>query len=181
VVNYDGSGDTTAALAFSGAGIEIANLQINCTEAIPAIYAPTADGCWIHGCVIKGDGTNCTNGIQINNCKSNIIEDNLILGCVTNGMVFGTPGTGDNYFINSRVRWNYILGSPAVGIYVDADAVATAANASFIHQNFIAGTATIGIHQDNAAAYCLIADNWIQATTAVTDDAAGAADNHTAS
>ena len=38
VINYDGAIASTAVVAFSGAGLEIANICINCNKAIPALY-----------------------------------------------------------------------------------------------------------------------------------------------
>ena len=56
-----------------------------------------------------------------------------------------------------------------------------AGDGSIIAHNYIVGTCTIGIHQAAAGAYVLIADNWVQASTAITDAGSGNCDNHTAS
>lgn len=179
VINYDGASDSSCAFGFTGAGIELANLQINCTEAIPALWVPSpGDGCWIHGLKIKGDGTNCTYGIHWPNFKSSVIEDCYIEGA---GTGIEITGGADCYFIASSIRNNLISGNGAVGIHVGSAITASADMGSEIFRNRIIGNPTIGIHQEAAGAHILIADNHIKASTAVTDAASYSSDNHTAS
>lgn len=182
VINYDGSQDTTCVMGFSGgSGCSMQNLQINCTEAIPAVFLGTWDGCYLNNLVIKGDGTNCTHGIIGYNVKQSLIENCRISGCDI-GIEVGVTGFADDtYFLNSEIRDCRISGNGTAGIRVNSNAVCAVPYGSYIHQNLIVGSFTTGIHQDAAGAYVLVSDNWIQATTAVTDDGTGAADNHTAS
>ena len=181
VVNYDGSSGAPAAMAFSGAGCSIQNIQINMTEAYPALYMSVMDGCLLRNITCKGDGTNATIGIWVPNMKESVIDNCHIHDFQTAGIHVGQGDGGDTYFCTSEIKNCKISGDTGTGILVHANAVASAALGSFIHQNKIVGTMTTGIHQDHNAAYVLISDNWIQATTAVTDDGTGAADNHTAS
>ena len=179
VLNKDGAVTTTAVIGVTGAGIEIAGLQIHNEAAIPTLYMPTpGDGCWIHDCFFDQDDTNVTYGIQIDDCRNCIIENNRIFGFQTAGIKVGSNGT---WFRNSIIQNNHIAGSTGKGIYVPSGTIAGAKDGSVIRSNTIVGTATTGIHQESAGAYILIADNWIQAGTALTDAGSGDADNHTAS
>lgn len=179
VINKDGAVATTAVMGVTGAGIEIAGLQFHNEEAIPTLYMPTpGDGCWIHDCFFDQDDTNATIGIQIDDCRNCIIENNRIFDFQTAGIQVGSNGA---WFRNSIIRNNHIAGSTGKGIYVPTGTIAGAADGSVIKGNTIVGTTTTGIHQEAAGAYVLIADNWIQAGTALTDAGTGDADNHTAS
>lgn len=179
VINKDEAVTTTCVVGFTGAGIEIANLQIHNAAAIPCLYVPTpGDGCWIHDNFIDNDDTNATYGIQIDDCRNSIIENNRIFGFQTAGIKLGSNGT---WFRNSIVQNNHISCTTGKGIYVPSGAIAGAHDGSSIKSNSIMGTATIGIHQESAGAYVLVADNWVQATTPITDAGTGAADNHNAS
>lgn len=179
VINKDGAVTTTAVMGVTGAGIEIAGLQIHNEAAIPTLYMPTpGDGCWIHDNFFDQDDTNATYGVQIDDCRNSIIENNRIFGFQTAGIKVGSNGT---WFRNSIIRYNHIAGSTGVGILVPTGTIAGAKDGSVILSNMIVGTATTGIHQQAAGAYVLIADNWIQAGTALTDAGTGSADNHTAS
>lgn len=179
VVNKDGAVATTAVMGVTGAGIEIANIQFHNEEAIPTLYMPTpGDGCWIHDCFFDQDDTNATFAIQITDCRNCIIENNRIFDFQTAGIQVGSNGT---WFRNSIIRNNHIAGSTGIGIYVPTGTICGAADGSLIKSNTIVGTITTGIHQQAAGAYVLIADNWIQAGTAITDAGTGDADNHTAS
>lgn len=180
VINKDEAVTTTCVVGFTGAGIEIAGLQIHNVSAIPTLYVPTpGDGCWIHDNFIDGDDTNVTYGIQVADCRNSIIENNRVFGAVTAGISVGTDGT--TWFRNSRVTGNHVAGTTGIGIQVPASTICGAGDGSIIAHNYIVGTCTTGIHQASAGAYVLVADNWVQATTAVTDAGTGAADNHTAS
>jgi len=181
VVNYDGSSGSPAAMAFSGAGCSIQNIQINMATAYPALYLSVFDGCLLKNVTLKGDGTNATIGIWGANVKESVIDSCHVHDFQTAGIHVGQGDGGDTYFCTSEIKNCKVSGDGTTGIMVHANAVATAALGSFIHQNKIVGTCTTGIHQDAAGAYVLISDNWIQAGTAVTDDGTGAADNHTAS
>ena len=179
VINKDEAVTTTCVVGFTGAGIEIANLQIHNAAAIPTLFVPTpGDGCWIHDCYLDGDDTNATYGIDFEDCRNSIIENNRIFNHVTAGIKLGANGT---WFRNSQVMGNHISGSQGKGIDVASGAIASAGYGSIIAHNYIMGTCLIGIHQQNAGAYVLVADNWVQATTPVTDAGTGAADNHNAS
>ena len=179
VVNKDEAVTTTCVFGFTGAGIEIAGFDIRNAAAIPTLYAPSAgDGCWIHDNLIDGDDTNVTYGIQMADCRNSRIENNRIFNCVTAAISVGSSGA---WFRNSIVQSNHIAGSQGIGIQVPAGTICGAGYGSRISHNYIMGTCATGIHQAVAAAYVLVADNWVQATTAVTDAGTGAADNHTAS
>ena len=179
VINKNEAVTTTCVVGFTGAGIEIANLQIHNAAAIPSLYVPTpGDGCWVHNNFIDGDDTNATIGIDWEDCRNSIIENNRIFNHVTCGIQLGDNGT---WFRNSQVIGNHIGASQGKGIDVVSGAICGAGFGSLIAHNYVMGTATIGIHQQNAGAYVLIADNWVQATTPVTDAGTGAADNHNAS
>lgn len=179
VINKDEAVTTTCVVGFTGAGIEIANLQIRNAAAIPTLYVPSpGDGCWIHDCFLDGDDTNATYGIAIDDCRNTIIENNRIYNHVTAGIQCGASG---GYFRNSHVIGNTISGTQGRGIVVPTGVTCSAGFGSVIAHNYIIGTCAVGIHNYVAAAYVLIADNWIQATAAVTDAGTGACDNHTAS
>lgn len=179
VINKDEAVTTTCVFGFTGAGIEIANLQIHNAAAIPTLFVPTpGDGCYVHDCYIDGDDTNATIGIDWNDCRNSVISNNRIFNHVTCGIQLGANGT---WFRNSKVEWNHIAGSQGKGIDVVSGAICGAGFGSSIMHNTIVGTCATGIHQQNAGAYVLIGDNWVQATATVTDAGTGAADNHDAS
>ena len=179
VINKDEAVTTTCVVGFTGVGIEIAGLQIRNAAAIPTLYAPTpGDGCWIHDNFIDGDDTNATNGIDLPDCRNNVVENNRIFNHVTTGILLGSNGT---WFRNSIVRYNHIAGSQGKGIDVASGAICSAGYGSSIMSNTIIGTCSVGIHQQNAGAYILIGDNWVQASATVTDAGSGSADNHDAS
>lgn len=178
VINKNEAVTTTCVVGFTGAGIEIAGLQIRNAAAIPTLWAPSpGDGCWIHDCFLDGDDTNATYGIAIDDCRNTIIENNRVYNMVTAGIQCGATG---GYFRNSHVRYNTISGTQGRGIVVPTGVTCSAGFGSVIAHNYIMGTCAVGIHNYVAGAYVLIADNWIQATAAVTDAGTGAADNHTA-
>jgi hypothetical protein len=179
VINKDEAITTTCVVGFTGAGIEIAGLQIHNAAAIPTLYIPTpGDGCWIHDNVLDGDDTNATYGIDWPDVRNAFIENNRIFNHVTAGMRLGSNG---KWCRNSQIKWNHIAGSQGKGIYVPSGTICSAGYGSSIMHNTIVGTCTIGIHQESAGAYILVGDNWVQATTPVTDAGTGAADNHNAS
>lgn len=179
VINKDEAVTTTCVVGFTGAGIEIAGLQIHNAAAIPSLYVPTpGDGCWVHDCYVDGDDTNATIGIDWEDCRNSVIENNRIFNHVTCGIQLGSSGT---WFRNSQVLNNHIAGSQGKGIDVVSGAICGAGFGSIIKSNCIIGSCSIGIHQQNAGAYILIADNWVQASTTITDAGTGAADNHDAS
>lgn len=179
VINKDEAVTSTAVVGFTGAGIEIANLQIHNAAAIPAIYVPTpGDGCYVHDCVIDNDDTNATYGIQWPDCRHSRIEYNKIIDFQTAGISVGGSGV---WFRQSEIVGNKIAGSTGIGIEVATGTICTARQGSLIGHNHIIGTCIVGIHQKQAGIYVLIADNWIQAVTAVTDAGTGNCDNHTAS
>lgn len=179
VINKNAAVTTTCVFGFTGGGIEIAGIQIHNEAAIPTLWSPTpGDGCWIHDCVIDGDDTNATYGIEIVDCRNMLIENNRLFNFVTAAIKVGHTG---KYFRNSQVRWNHIAGSQGIGILVPLGVTCAAGYGSIIAHNYIIGTCLVGIHQQEAGAFVLVADNWVQATTAVTDAGTGAADNHAAS
>lgn len=178
VINKDEAVTTTCVVGFTGAGIEIAGLQIHNAAAIPTLWSPTpGDGCWIHDCIIDGDDTNTAYGIEIDDCRNTIIENNRLFNFTTAAIQVGSNGT---WFRNSQIIGNHISGTQGRGIIVPTGTIAGAGYGSIIAHNYIMGTCAVGIHQYAAGAYILIADNWIQATAAVTDAGTGACDNHTA-
>ena len=179
VINKDEAVTTTCVVGFTGAGIEIAGLQIHNAAAIPALYVPTpGDGCYVHDNVIDNDDTNATYGIQWPDCRHSLIENNKIIDFQTAGISVGGSGV---WFRQSMIRGNHIMGATGIGIEVATGTICAANQGSVIASNYVVGSCTVGIHQKVAGAYVLIADNWIQATTALTDAGSGDADNHTAS
>lgn len=180
VINKSEAVTTTCVFGFTGAGIEIANLWIHNAAAIPTMYVPTpGDGCYIHDCVFDGDDSNATYGIQWLDCRNSVIANNRVYGHVTAGIAVGNGGA--TWFRNSIIRDNVVATTATSGIIVVAATICGAGDGSVIKSNCVIGTATTGIHQDSAGAYVLVADNWVQAGTTVTDDGTGASDNHDAS
>ena len=104
VINYDDAITADYVMAFSGAGLEIANICIQSTKAIPILYlADTSDAVYVHDCWIKGDNSKTvTIGIQ-GNIKNSIIENNIINGCIT-----GINIANGAWFNNTIVRKNKI-------------------------------------------------------------------------
>jgi hypothetical protein len=167
VINYDGAQDTTAVIAFSGSGLEIAGFCINNAEAIPALYlSDVSDAVWIHDNWIKGDGTNSTVGIDCS-IKNSVIENNII-----NGHTTGINVGAGLWFNNSIIRNNKIT-NVTNGITINATAVCTE---SEISHNAVIGTASI---VNSSSTDILIYGNWTK--PAVSDGGATAGDNTTLS
>ena len=180
LVNYDGAVSTTAVFGFSGSGIEVANLHIHCTEAIPALYMAGGDNNYVHDCVIECDGTNCTYGIHSISMKGSRIENCVITSAKTAGIF--CDGGADRYCINGGISGNQIYSgvSNSKGIYIES--TMTCYNFA-VDRNFIqlsSGTSCKGI--DNDATGVLITDNyvWVPASaTAIEDAGSGTIGNHT--
>lgn len=161
-INYDGATAATAALAFSGSGIRVANLHIYCDAAIPAIFCAGGDNNLIENCVVEGDGVNCTYGILTYSMKGSWIRDCVLSGFATAGIF--CDGGADRYCIHGGIENNqlYSAVSGAVkGIYIEN--TMTAYNFR-VHHNFIelesCGATAKGIDND-AAGNVLITDNYI--------------------
>jgi hypothetical protein len=173
-INYDGAQDTNAVIAFGGAGITLRNLTITCEEAIPGIWISSGDNHLIENCLIIGDNTNMTFGIDANSLKGS-----SIIGCDISG--FMTAGIrGDGYCIQGLIRDNRIFGKQAVpGILVDN----TATGWNFaIDRNFVdvhgGGAAAIGIDV-NTTDTILVTDNFVLChTTPITCAGNGSIGNH---
>lgn len=167
VVNYDDAVASTAVLAFSGSGLEIANICFNSATAIPIILlADTSDAVHIHNCWIKGDNSKTvTIGISCA-IKNSVIENNVINGCIT-----GIDVAAGAWFNNSVVRGNKLT-NVTNAIAVAATAVCTE---SEISGNKYIGSST-GI-VNGQATDIIITEN--RGKPAVSDAGAGSGDNTT--
>jgi len=180
-INYDGAADATAALAFSGSGIHLANLHVYCDFAAPAIYCAGGDNNFIENCVIECDGTNCTYGIQMDSLKGSWIKDCVIISPKTAG-IYGAGGA-NHYTINGGIENCQIYSAVAgcKGIFIQN--TMTAYNFR-IYQNFIdlegAGATAKGIDND-ATGNMIIADNYVvieTGATAIESASHGSLNNH---
>jgi len=169
VVNYDNAVTTPAVMAFSGSGLEVANICFQSSRAIPIMYlSDTSDAVHIHDCWIKGDNAKTvTIGISCA-IKNSIIENNIINGCIT-----GIDVAAGDWFNNSIVRNNKIT-NVTNGIAVAATAVCTE---SEISHNAVVGSSSSIVNSQ--ATDILIYGNWTKG--AVSDAGATAGDNTTLS
>lgn len=160
-VNYDGATAATAALAFSGSGIHIANLHVYCDAAIPAVFCAGGDNNLLENLVIECDGTNCTYGIQTYSMKGSWIRNCVIQSAKTAGIF--CDGGADRYCINGGIEYNQIYSavSGAKGIYIED--TMTAYNFR-VHNNWVelegAGATAKGIDND-AAGNVFITENYV--------------------
>jgi len=134
VINYDDAVAATAVMAYSGSGLELANLCIQSTKAIPILLlSDTSDAVHVYNCWIKGDNAKTvTIGISCA-IKNSIIEDNIINGCIT-----GIDVAAGAWFNNSIVRRNKIT-NVTNGIAIANTAVCTE---SEISENKVVGSST---------------------------------------
>ena len=104
VINYDDAVAATAVIAFSGSGLELSNLCIQCSQALPIVFLDgVSDACHIHDCWIKGNaGKTPTFGICAS-IKNSLIENNIINGCAV-----GINVANGDWFNNSIIRRNKI-------------------------------------------------------------------------
>lgn len=133
-INYDGAVDATAVMAGSGAGLTLKNLHITVAEAIPGILV-SGDNNLVENCVLEGDGTNATIGIDAYGLKGSAIRNCRILGFITAGIY--VRGGADRYFRQGDVSGNSIVApssAGAKGIYVDTNLVTTDA---IVKDNFV--------------------------------------------
>lgn len=182
-INYDGAADATAAFAFSGSGIELANLHIYCDAALPALFIAGGDNNYIHDCVIECDGTNCTYGIQAYSLKGSWIERVIITGSTTAGIF--ADGGADRYCINGGIRDCQIYSGVAntKGIFIES--TMTVYNFA-VDRNIIqlaSGATCKGIDDDSAGA--LLIDNYVSVPASATPIESAGGDqfvmgNHTA-
>lgn len=167
-INYDGAVASTAVFGIMGSGNLVANLHLYCDFAGPAIYMANGDNNYIVNCVIEGDNTNMTYGIQSAGMKGAWIRDCVIYGAVTAGI--GVIGAADKYAIHGGIENCQIMASAtgAKGIYVDGNNVVYNFR---IHHNFIelegAGATAKGIDVDPAG-NVLVTDNYINIETSAT-------------
>lgn len=134
VVNYDDAIVADYVMAFSGAGLEIANICLQSTAAIPILnLADTSDAVHVHDCWIKGDNSKTvTIGISAN-IKNSIIENNIINGCIT-----GINVANGAWFNNTVIRDNKIT-NVTNGINLASGCIPTE---SQISHNFVIGSST---------------------------------------
>lgn len=137
VVNYNDAILATGVISFYGAGIEIANICFQSSQAIPIMLAGSggnlADGCYIHNCWFKGNSSKtCTIGISVE-IKNSLIEKNIINGCIT-----GINIDAGKQFHNTIVQDNKIT-NVTNGIAIANTAVCTE---SEISHNRIIGSST---------------------------------------
>lgn len=163
-INYDGAIDATAVVAFSGSGIALRNLFIECQEAIPGLYIAGGDNNLVENCVINGDG-DMTYGIQTASLKGTDIVDCVITGFATAGIWF--DGGADRYAIQGQIAECNIHTDEtgAEGILFDADIVAWAYE---VRNNAIdvlgGGAGSIGI-DINYTGIVMVYDNKVRAHT----------------
>jgi len=167
-INYDGAADATAAFAFSGSGNSVQNLHVYCDFAAPAIYCAAGDNNLIRNCVIEGDGTNATYGIQMSSMKGSRVEGCIVNGVVTAGIY--VAGGADHYFINGWIRdcHVYMPGANKTGILVDSTNVAYN---SVIDRNFVScasGATSKGIDVNTTGGGPLVADNYVSVPSSAT-------------
>ena len=163
VINYDDAITTTAVVGFTGSGLEIANICIQCSQAIPALLlSSVSDAVHIHDCWIKGDNSKtCTIGISCA-IKNSVIENNVINGCIT-----GIDVAAGAWFNNSIVRGNKITNCTNL-IAIAATAVCTESEISY---NTGVGSAT-GI-VNGQATDILIYQNYTKPAVSDAGSAAG--------
>lgn len=115
---------TPATVVWSGSGIVLENLFIKGAGAYPAVYCAGGDNNYIVNCMIEGDTSNSTYGIQMTNMENSYILDCTIWNVKTAGIY--VPGGADQYMINSKILRNLIrvANTGGKGIYVHSDATA---------------------------------------------------------
>lgn len=151
-INYDNAVGAPAALAFSGSGIELANLYVNIGTANYGIWCAGGDNNWINNCYVECDGVLATYGIVMDSMKGSIIEDCVIERPITAGI--GVFGGLNHYFIDGAIRHNFIHADTAGVLGIDVQAGNVCYNA-VIDNNWIdvegGGAASVGIVNANAA------------------------------
>lgn len=168
VINYNDAIVSTGVIGFTGAGIEIANICFQCSQAIPIMLAGlggnVADAAWIHDCWFKGDNSKtCTIGIS-GELKNSLIENNIINGCIT-----GINIAAGKWFNMTVVRKNKIT-NVTNGINIAATAVCTE---SEISGNKVIGSSTSIVN--GQATDVIIFENAVK--PALTDAGAAEGDN----
>lgn len=166
VINYDDAIVATAVVGLTGSGIEIANICIQCSKAIPALLLDSvSDAVHVHDCWIKGNNAKtCTIGISAA-IKNSIIEDNIINGCIT-----GINVAAGAWFNNSIVRRNKIT-NVTNGIAIANTAVPTE---SEISENFVVGSTSSIVNSQ--ATDVIIVNNMVKP---VESDAGSTSGNNT--
>jgi len=150
-INYDRGHDATpSTIVWSGSGNVLYNLFIKGAGAYPIVYNAAGDNNYIINCMLEGDGSNNTYGIQMDNMESSRIIGNTIWNVETGGIYI--PGGADKYMINSRIEDNLIRVATAGGKGIFVHGNATAYN-SLIARNNIdvegAGATGKGIDVDS--------------------------------
>ena len=167
-INYDGAIAATCVVGFSGSGITLRNLFIECQEAIPGIYVAGGDNNLIENCVINGDD-DMTYGIHAASLKGTTIRDCVISGFATAGIWFEEGA--DRYAIQGKIEDCIIHNdvANADGILFDGAIVCWA---FAIDRNFIdvlgGGAGAIGI-DINYTGIVLVTDNFVRAHTDAID------------
>lgn len=163
-INYDGAVAATAVVGFSGSGLTLRNLFIECQEAIPGLWIAGGDNNLIENCVIQGDGT-MTYGIHASSLKGTAIRGCVISGFATAGIWFEEGA--DRYAIQGEIAHNIIAqpGNNADGILFDGAIVSWG---YAIHHNHIdvlpGGAGAIGI-DINYTGQVLVSENVVRAHT----------------
>lgn len=180
-INYDQAltlADNVYVVAFGGSGNSIRNLYVSCDEAMPGITILNGDNNLIENCVVEGDGTNMTYGIDAGSMKGSVIKDCIITGSVTAGI--RVKGGADIYAIQGGIYNNQIHADAGHGIVVDANIVSRGDFA--IRDNFIdvlgGGAGSFGIDA-NYLGQMFKSNNTVRAhTTAIDDEGEGSVQNH---
>jgi len=181
-LNYDAAITETACLAFSGSGIEVANIWVNNSGgAIPGIWCAGGDNNWVHNCVIDCGGVGAY-GIKMDSMKGSLVEGNTVETPATAGIL--VAGGDDHYFIQGAIRHNAIHGDASAVVAIDIEATNVCYSA-VIERNFIdvlgSGASAYGIY-NRATGNVLVVDNFILLTTganAVASNGKGLIHNHT--
>jgi len=166
-INYDGATAATAAMGFSGSGIEICGLHIYCAEAIPAFLIAGGDNNYIHDCVIECDGTNATYGIHANSMKGSWIERVTICGSKTAAIYM--DGGADRYCIDGGIRdcRLYSGSENTTGILLDVDMTC---HNFWVDRNLVAlsnGSSCKGIDINATGGVCVV-DNYVSVPASAT-------------
>jgi len=180
-INYDQAltlADDTYVVAFGGSGNTIRNLYVSCDEAMPGIKILSGDNNLIENCIVEGDGTNMTYGIDCASMKGSVVRDCIVEGFVTAGIRI--EGGADHYAINGGIFDCMIHGDAAApGVLVDATIVARNFDIRGNRIDVLGGGAgAIGI-DCNYTGILFVTDNRVRAhTTAIDHEGEGALWNH---
>jgi len=151
---------TPCIVGVQGSGNTFRNLFIECQTAFPALWLAAGDNNLVENCVISGDNTNMTYGIDCSSLKGSTIRDCDISGFMTAGI------RGDGYCIQGGIMDCRIFGKQAApGILIEA----TASTWNFVvghnHVDVLDGGAgAIGIDIDTTN-LVMVTENFVRAHT----------------